>query len=79
MTPLIPDFLVCPVCKGRLFAAPDGKKELLCPVCGLGFEIRDGMPVMMEELARKLPDEEVERCRAAEKKMRSASAAEEIH
>ena len=55
MTQPIPEHLVCPVCKGPLAEA----KELLCPRCALAYEVRGGIPVMIAERARKLPDEEV--------------------
>ena len=32
--------------------------ELICKADRLGFPIRDGIPVMLEEDARKLPPEE---------------------
>lgn len=51
------EILVCPNCKGAL----DYRKaamELVCPACKLAFPIRDDIPVMLEELARKLGAEE---------------------
>ena len=52
------EILVCPVCKGPL----DHRKaqaELVCKACRLGFPIRDGIPVMIEDEARALgPQEE---------------------
>jgi tetraacyldisaccharide 4'-kinase len=53
------DILVCPICKGPLaYRAPQG--ELICKADRLAFPIRDGIPVMLEDEARKLPaDEEV--------------------
>lgn len=53
------DILACPVCKGTLVYKKDDK-ELICKLDRLGYPIRDGIPVMLEEQARKLPaDEEV--------------------
>lgn len=54
------DLLVCPVCKGPLmFRRAQG--ELLCKADRLAFPVRDGIPVMLEDQARKLdPLEEVE-------------------
>ena len=54
------DILVCPICKGALvYRKPE--QELVCKADRLGFPIRDGIPVMLEEDARKLdPLEEVE-------------------
>ena len=48
------DILVCPVCKGPLlYRKPE--QELVCKADRLGFPIRDGIPVMLEDEARKLP------------------------
>ena len=53
------DILVCPLCKGSLlYRKPED--ELICKADRLAFGIKDGIPVMLEEEARKLPaDEEV--------------------
>jgi uncharacterized protein YbaR (Trm112 family) len=53
------DILVCPICKGHLIFKKDAQ-ELICKVDRLAFPVRDDIPVMLEEEARKLPaDEEV--------------------
>lgn len=54
------DILVCPICKGPLvYVKADG--ELICKADRLAFAIRDDIPVMLEEEARKLdPGEEIE-------------------
>jgi uncharacterized protein YbaR (Trm112 family) len=53
------DILVCPICKGKLVYRAQAA-ELVCKVDRLGFPIRDGIPVMLEQEARQLPaDEEV--------------------
>jgi uncharacterized protein YbaR (Trm112 family) len=47
------DILVCPICKGPLvYAKP--RQELICKPDRLAFAIRDGIPVMLEDEARKL-------------------------
>ena len=48
------DILVCPICKGPLVyrRAP---AEFVCKADRLAFPIRDDIPVMLEEEARKLP------------------------
>lgn len=56
------EILVCPLCKGPLDYVKD-KQELVCKADRLGFPIRDGIPVMLEEEARQLPAEEVEALR----------------
>jgi len=53
------DILVCPICKGPLVYRK-AHAELVCKPDRLAFPIRDDIPVMLEEEARKLPpDEEV--------------------
>ena len=48
------ELLVCPICKGPLvFRKPE--QELVCKADRLAFPIRDGIPVMLEDEARKLP------------------------
>lgn len=51
------DILVCPLCKGGL-EYRKAEQELLCPRCRLAFPIRDDIPVMLEDEARKLGDAE---------------------
>jgi uncharacterized protein YbaR (Trm112 family) len=55
--PKLLEILVCPICKGPLLHRPSAD-ELLCKADRLGFPIKDGIPVMLEEDARKLPPEE---------------------
>jgi uncharacterized protein YbaR (Trm112 family) len=47
------DLLVCPICKGPLVYRK-AEQELLCKADRLAYPIRDGIPVMLEEEARKL-------------------------
>jgi uncharacterized protein YbaR (Trm112 family) len=51
------DILVCPLCKGPLVYRK-AQSELLCKPCRLAYPIRDDIPVMLEDEARKLPAEE---------------------
>jgi uncharacterized protein YbaR (Trm112 family) len=51
------DILVCPVCKGPLVYRR-AQSELVCKADRFAFPIRDDIPVMLEEDARKLPPEE---------------------
>lgn len=53
------DILVCPVCKGPL-KYDRANDELVSVESGLAYPIRDGIPVMLEDEARKLPPDEVE-------------------
>jgi uncharacterized protein YbaR (Trm112 family) len=51
------DILVCPICKGPLvYRKP--QQELICKPDRLAYPIKDGIPVMLEDEARKLPPEE---------------------
>jgi uncharacterized protein YbaR (Trm112 family) len=45
------DILACPVCKGPL---RHHRAELVCRADRLAFPVRDGIPVMLEEEARRL-------------------------
>ncbi len=49
--------LVCPVCKGPLVYKKT-QQELVCKPCRLAYAIKDDIPVMLEEEARRLPDAE---------------------
>ncbi len=53
------DILVCPVCKGSLIYKQD-QQELICKADKLAFPIENGIPVMLEEKARKLDESEQE-------------------
>ena len=53
------EILVCPVTKGALVYDRD-KQELISKSARLAYPIRDGIPVMLEDEARKLTPEEVE-------------------
>jgi uncharacterized protein YbaR (Trm112 family) len=50
--------LVCPVTKGPL-VYNKATNELFSKSARLAYPIKDGIPVMLEEEARKLTDEEV--------------------
>ena len=53
------EILVCPITKGPLIYDKD-KQELISKSARLAYPIRDGIPVMLEDEARKLSPEEVE-------------------
>jgi uncharacterized protein len=54
------DILVCPVTKGPLIYNKE-KQELISKSARLAYPIRDGIPVMLEDEARTLSDEEIEK------------------
>lgn len=62
MDPKLLDILVCPVTKGPLIFDRQAQ-ELIALESGLAYPIRDGIPVMLEDEARKLSPEELEKLR----------------
>ncbi|GIK86443.1 MAG: Trm112 family protein [Burkholderiales bacterium] len=56
------EILVCPVTKGPLVYDRE-RQELLSASARLAYPIRDGIPVLLEDEARKLTPEEVEALR----------------
>lgn len=53
------EMLVCPVTKGPLVYDRD-RQELVSKSARLAYPVRDGIPVMLEEEARRLAPEEYE-------------------
>ena len=51
--PKLLEILVCPVTKGDLEYNKE-KNELISRQAGLAYPIRDGIPIMLEEEARKI-------------------------
>lgn len=51
------DILVCPLCKGPLVYLKE-QQELVCKADRLAYPIREDIPVMLEEEARRLTDDE---------------------
>jgi len=49
------DILACPKCKGSVHLADD-QKGLICESCRLLYEIRDDIPIMLIDEAKKLND-----------------------
>lgn len=48
--------IACPECQGRL-NYDKSTKELHCQACAVAFPVKDGIPVLLIEQARKLsPD-----------------------
>ena len=52
------DILVCPICKANL-EYRKAELELVCRPCKLAFPIRDDIPIMLEDQARPLTEEEL--------------------
>tara|TARA_B100001250_G_scaffold359950_1_gene337143 strand:- start:59 stop:247 length:189 start_codon:yes stop_codon:yes gene_type:complete len=54
------EILVCPVTKGPLIYDKDNQ-ELISKTARLAYPIRDDIPIMLEDEARKISEEELER------------------
>ncbi len=59
MEPKLLEILVCPVTKGPLVYDKE-KQELISKSARLAYPIRDGIPVMLEDEARRLEPAEYE-------------------
>ena len=57
LDPKLLELLVCPVTKASLTYRKD-VDELWCRASGLAYPVRDGIPVMLEDEARELTQEE---------------------
>lgn len=57
MNPKLLEILVCPVTKGPLFYDKQ-KQELISRSARLAYPVRDGIPVMLEDEARRLEEHE---------------------
>jgi uncharacterized protein YbaR (Trm112 family) len=50
LDPVLLDIIVCPDCHGSLSAVAE---ELVCSGCGLAYPVRDDIPVLLVDEARK--------------------------
>jgi uncharacterized protein YbaR (Trm112 family) len=53
------EILVCPITKTKLIYDKK-QQELISTAVGLAFPVRDGIPIMLENEARKLTEKEKE-------------------
>ena len=51
------DILACPICKGKL-QYDKTKQQLICKFDKIAFPIEDGIPIMLEEKAKKIHHED---------------------
>lgn len=58
LDPKLLEFLICPVSKSPLSYDKDNN-ELISKTAGLAYPIRDGIPIMLAEEARKLEESEL--------------------
>ena len=59
MDPKLLELLVCPVTKGTLIFDRE-HQELISHSARLAYPVRDGIPVLLEDDARTLTDEELD-------------------
>jgi uncharacterized protein YbaR (Trm112 family) len=52
LDPMLLEILVCPDCKGTL-TVDHSNEELICNGCGLIYPVRDNIPVMLIDEARR--------------------------
>lgn len=64
--PKLLELLVCPVTKGRLRYEPQ-QQELISRSARLAYPVHDGIPILLEEQARPLTDEELEKSEKLDK------------
>lgn len=53
LSPQLLEILVCPKCKGPL-EYREKEQELVCHACGLGYPVREGIPIMLIDEAQSL-------------------------
>jgi uncharacterized protein len=56
LDPALLEIIVCPDCHGTL-AVDDARSELVCTSCGLAYPVRDDIPVLLVDEARRPGDE----------------------
>ena len=52
LDPALLDILACPNCRAAL-RADDGASELVCTSCGYAYPVRDDIPVLLVDEARR--------------------------
>jgi uncharacterized protein YbaR (Trm112 family) len=52
LDPMLLEILACPACHGAL-RVDDAAEELVCTGCGLAYPVRDDIPVLLVDEARR--------------------------
>lgn len=52
LNPALLEIIVCPDCHGKL-RVDDAAEELVCTSCGLAYPVRDDIPVLLVDEARR--------------------------
>lgn len=60
LDPRLLEILVCPLTKAPL-RYDEARQELISDKAGLAYPIRDGIPIMLEDEARKLAEGEIKK------------------
>lgn len=55
LDPALLEIIVCPSCRGEL-RVDDDASELVCTGCGLAYPVRDDIPVLLVDDARRPPE-----------------------
>jgi len=55
LDPALLDILACPNCRAAL-RADDAAAELVCTSCGYAYPVRDDIPVLLVDEARRPPE-----------------------
>lgn len=53
--------LTCPVTKSKNLKYDRAAQELICEESGLAYPVRDGIPIMLADEARKLTEKELKK------------------
>ncbi|HEX6874468.1 MAG TPA: Trm112 family protein [Nocardioidaceae bacterium] len=52
LNPTLLEIIVCPDCHGKL-RVDEPAQELVCTACGLAYPVRDDIPVLLVDEARR--------------------------
>jgi hypothetical protein len=52
LNPALLEIIVCPDCHGKL-SVDESAQELVCQSCGLAYPVRDDIPVLLVDEARR--------------------------
>jgi uncharacterized protein YbaR (Trm112 family) len=57
LDPRLLEILACPKCKGNLDYRTEPQEVLICRACRLEYRVEEGIPIMLIDEARPLPEE----------------------
>jgi SAM-dependent methyltransferase len=53
----LPTWIRCPACRGSLEGEGEGEGELRCAACNARYEVKDGIPILLDEATRRWAEE----------------------